>query len=236
MTDNAVVKRLVVRSRNLVSQLNDELRIRIQSGRFKAGDRLNINALSKEFGISATPIREALAMLSAERLVVFRENVGYRVAPPPTKEEFIQWATARVLIETQSLLLNKEPISPETISRLKDANARIASDEGSGVTQMTEFQDANWEFHKILVGLARNEFLSAAHETLYHGRRFSQIFLGRGVVDRSRIVSEHQGIIDALETGTLETASNRLREHVLVSVARDRKFASDAGKEDCDVE
>lgn len=203
------------------------MRLRIQSGQFKAGDRLNINALSKEFGISATPVREALAMLSAEKLVVFKENTGYRVAPAPTEEEFIQWATARVIIETQSLLLHQGSIDAGMISRLKRANDRIASgDEGSSVTQMTEFRDANWEFHKVLVGLAGNEFLSAAHETLYRGRRFSQIFLGRGVIDRAQIVEEHQEIIDALEAGALDTASSRLREHILISVARDRKFAS----------
>jgi DNA-binding GntR family transcriptional regulator len=229
MISDAIINRRSVRSRNLVSQLNDELRIRIQSGQFKAGDRLNINALSKEFGISATPVREALAMLSAEKLVIFKENAGYSVAPSPTKEEFIQWATARVIIETQCVMLHEGEISRDTISGLRDANERIAKGEiGASITEIAEFRDANWDFHRILVGLADNVFLAGAHETLYRGRRFSQIFLGRGVVDRRQIVTEHNAIIEALEAGDLEKASANLKQHILVSVLRDRKFASDS--------
>jgi DNA-binding GntR family transcriptional regulator len=225
----------LVRARNLVSQLHEELRLRIQSGQFKASDRLNINALAKEFGISPTPVREALAMLSAEKLVEFKENSGYSVAPAPTREEFIQWAMARVIIETQSMMLHEGEVARQTISALKRANRRIEQGElGSGVAEISMFSDANWEFHRILVGLADNVFLANAHQTLYRGRRFSQIFLGRGIVDRRQIVDEHNAIIAALEIGNLELAATELKQHIELSLYRDRKFASDS--ENTDVE
>ncbi|HET8726833.1 MAG TPA: GntR family transcriptional regulator [Alphaproteobacteria bacterium] len=216
-----------VRTKNLVNQLAADLRGRIYDGDFKAGERLNINALAKHYDVSATPVREALAMLSAENVVTFKENIGYRVAPAPTEEEFIQWAEARIAIESQAIMLAKGPVPEDVIKRLRRINETIAQgNSGTGVVEIAAFSDANWEFHAALVSLAKNTFLSRAHETLYRGRRFSQVFLGRGVVNRSDVVAEHATIIAALERGNLAVACESLRHHISASVLRDREFTS----------
>ena len=110
-----------VRSRNLVAQLTDHMRHRILSGAFEAGERLNIRSLSDGYGISVTPMREALAKLNAEGLVSFRENAGYRVKEAPTDAEYALWSEARIAIETRAIELAKPGLVaaslPDLLSR-----------------------------------------------------------------------------------------------------------------------
>lgn len=216
-----------VRSRNLVAQLTDHMRHRILSGAFEAGERLNIRSLSDGYGISVTPMREALAKLNAEGLVSFRENAGYRVKEAPTDAEFALWAEARIAIETRAIELAKPDLIAARLPDLIEANERIASGEdGVDRTAIDRFSDANWTFHQTLVALCDNPFMIRAHETLYVGRRFSQVFLGRGVIDRSRIVAEHLAIIEALQKADKAGAVAALSTHIADSMQRDRSLAA----------
>ncbi|GAB5374813.1 MAG: GntR family transcriptional regulator [Acuticoccus sp.] len=222
-----------VRSRNLVAQLTDHMRHRILSGAFEAGERLNIRSLSDGYGISVTPMREALAKLNAEGLVSFRENAGYRVKEAPTDAEYALWSQARIAIETRAVELAKPALIAARLPDLIAANEMIASgDDGVDRTAIDRFSDANWTFHQTLVGLCDNPFMIRAHETLYVGRRFSQVFLGRGVVDRRRIVAEHSAIVEALSRADQAGAVAALTSHIEDSMLRDRSLAAKSAASD----
>src|SRR5947209_12480806 len=60
---------------------------------------LNIDRLAREYGVSITPVREALARLSADRLVVAAAHRGYTVAPPPSTARMEELFTVRLLLE-----------------------------------------------------------------------------------------------------------------------------------------
>ena len=64
---------------SLADQSANRIRKLIEQGRFKPGAHLNIDLLAKEFGVSQTPVREALKRLIHEGLVVYRPKVGYSV-------------------------------------------------------------------------------------------------------------------------------------------------------------
>lgn len=216
-----------VRPQNLVAQIGDDLRRRIQSGVYKAGERLKINELAREYDVSATPVREVLAKLAAEELVSLRDNAGYSVREAPTDEEYALWAEARIAIEFEAVLLAKRQSLEEGIKALESANAAIARGTDSPARDEIErFSDANWAFHRALVSLARNRFLMRAHETLYQGKRFSQVFLGHGVRDRAGIVEEHQTIIDLLKKEDFAAAAEAVSAHIRQSTDRDRLLSA----------
>lgn len=224
MTTAAAPARRVIRAQSLVGSIVDEMRQRIMGGGYRAGEKLNIRRLSDELGVSATPVREALAKLEADGILTFRENVGYRVQDAPTDEEFALWAEARIDIETLALRrCHKKPDSG-TITHLTALNDAIRQDPGgAGTPEIQRFSDANWSFHRALVELSGNPFLLKAHETLYQGTRFSRVFLGRGIPNLDRILTEHRHIIEALAAGEIEAAAQALGRHVNDSTMRDRR-------------
>ena len=65
-----------------------ELLARVLSSELGPDDRITIDALARELGVSQTPIREALHRLSADGIVVRNHLSGYRVAPKMTREKF----------------------------------------------------------------------------------------------------------------------------------------------------
>ena len=64
---------------SLADQAANKIRILIEKNGLKPGSHINIDSLAKEFGISQTPIREALKKLISEGLAVYRPRVGYSV-------------------------------------------------------------------------------------------------------------------------------------------------------------
>ena len=65
----------------LATQLVDKLREAILTGRLEAGSKINLERVRESCGVSLSPLREALARLSADGLVRFSDNRGYRVTP-----------------------------------------------------------------------------------------------------------------------------------------------------------
>jgi DNA-binding GntR family transcriptional regulator len=63
------------------------------------GQQLNIDRLAREYNVSITPVREALARLAADKLVVATQHRGYTVAPPPSTARMAELFAVRLLLE-----------------------------------------------------------------------------------------------------------------------------------------
>jgi DNA-binding transcriptional regulator YhcF (GntR family) len=88
---------------SLSDQAYDELKRQILDQRLLPGARLNIDALSRECGISTSPLREALVRLSAEGLVVFTTNTGFSVAPVPDATQLQQYMEFRLIVAAHDI-------------------------------------------------------------------------------------------------------------------------------------
>ena len=94
----------MLKKTNLSVQAYDELAKRIVSGKFTAGETLREEKISEEFGISRTPVREALQRLEAEGLVEQLPRRGYRVSMPD-EEALNELFLCRAELETAALRL-----------------------------------------------------------------------------------------------------------------------------------
>src|SRR3546814_4698611 len=83
------------------------------------GERIPIDTVARQLGISQTPIREALSQLEAEKLVYKTTNVGYRASPQMTPEEVHDLYTLRLLIEPYAAARAAEQRSEEHTSELQ---------------------------------------------------------------------------------------------------------------------
>ncbi len=215
-----------VRARSLVQQIHDEVGQQIDAGTFAPDQTVGIAELSRRFGVSPTPVREALARLAAEGKLRFTENIGYSVPPLPDARDYTDWALARLVVEPGALDHILGPIDLRLLEEAETINARIATEDfGRTATSVRRFSELNWRFHACLVALARNPLLDDLHARLYRSPQFSRIFLGRGVVHQQRVAQEHAAVLAALRAGDRSSAVAALRAHIVDSLERDARLS-----------
>jgi DNA-binding GntR family transcriptional regulator len=206
----------VIKRSNLVDQIHDELHKRITDRQLVAGERIVIDKLAEEFGVSLIPVREALARLGVERLVTHVSNKGYRVAPAPEPVEMRQLFEARLVLEVGALELGFTNITPAVVNEMQAINDRIrAGTYGPKFDHFRDFIVLNADFHRLLVGLSRNTFIEDAYARLGYHQRVAQTLYGRGPDNHDMVVDEHNTIIDALRRREIEPAKALLRSHIL---------------------
>ncbi len=183
-----------------------ELRGRILTGRLQPGSRLDLDEITREFGISRTPVREALLELSYEGLVAVTPRSGITVVgitPEDAVDNFAvlatlagkaaEWATARI---TQAEL--------EQLHALAHA---VVDAEADDVVA------ANWRFHRA-VNLA-----SGSRRLLTHLRQAVRVVptsyfaLFPEQVGRSRV--DHAALLEAIDRGDGAAARTVAEAHVL---------------------
>jgi DNA-binding GntR family transcriptional regulator len=223
-TDRETLKKAIekIRPLSIAAQVYEALRRQITENRLEEKSALVISSLAAEFGVSHTPVREALARLHAEGLATFTGNIGYRVTPRPTETDYRHWMQARLAIEVGAMRCIDLPLSSGDINQLEMINSEIASAGlGAGFESTRQFSELNRAFHRHLIGLCGNPFLAKAYEQIWLGAQFSRVHFERGVYNQAAIVREHQLVIDALRNGKVDDACQLLSSHIVESLNRD---------------
>jgi DNA-binding GntR family transcriptional regulator len=194
---------------------------RIVTGLAKPGSRLVIDQIAKELQVSLIPVRGALARLSAEGLVAYRLNHGYRVTPSPTVESYREIFIARLALETGAIRHAPTPVDEEQVEHLREINEQIERLRPSatyrGFHQFVELNDA---FHLTLVQMSRNKSLLDLYSRLAYGSRTIRRLQGRGVPDLAQNVREHNKIIGALQKSDLRAAAEAAEQHIIAGMHR----------------
>ncbi|WP_375230211.1 GntR family transcriptional regulator [Roseobacter sp. S98] len=191
----------------------DQLEELIFAGTFKNGERLDEVQLSEKFGVSRTPVREALLRLAQSGLVEHFPRRGVFVRQPGPIE-LIEMFEVMAELEAASARLAASRISDDAITSLNETNARCLA--------AVEAQDAdlyyreNETFHAIIYRESGNSFLE--QECLRLQRRLqpfrrTQLRL-RGRLKQS--MKEHEQIVAALGQGDGARAAGVVRDHVAV--------------------
>ena len=185
----------------------------ILAGVLKPGDRLDERQLGLRFGLSRTPIREALLQLGAIGLAVSEPRRGTVVAEV-TLAELIEMFEVMVELEALCAKLAARRITPAQITRLEARHAAAQPSAAAG--DYDGYYLANVQFHEALYAGARNAFLE--RQTLWLSRRLSpyrrlQLRRPERLATSNR---EHAQIIDAIRRADSEAASRIMRDHVTV--------------------
>ncbi len=198
-------------------RLREALEDDIVAGRLKPGQRLDEVGLAERFGVSRTPIREALIQLATSGMVEIRPRRGAYVAllgPRQLIESFELMSE----LEAACARLAARRMTPEDRAALESAHADCARAASSG--DIETYYTENARFHGAIYAATANRTLAA--ETLRHQRLLQPYRRLQLRVPRRMEASfaEHQGILDALMSGEGERAADRLRAHVLVQGER----------------
>ncbi len=189
------------------------------SGIFATMQPMVIRTLAETYGISVTPIREALQRLVAERLLVVLPNRSI-VVPQMTQERFNQILPVRVTLEGMATELATPHLGREDFARLHRLLDRIA--ETTASYDSRTYLKLNREFHFTIYEKARNAEL--LHVILGLWLKVGPVFNGLFNDDhyRQHANDEHRHIVTAMEHGDVQAARG--------FIARDLTLAAEALK------
>lgn len=193
-----------------------EMRRRIITGEIEPGVNLSELALADEFGVSRTPVREALKQLETEGLVEVRPRVGTFVTTPSRREitelfemkELLEGAAARLLAQR-----GRVPEVEQMEENLRQADKAVARDDRQRYAELVQ------EFHDLLIVGSDNSKLEAHYRMLMNQLAYPRLVTtslsqpGRPLQsDR-----EHHRVLDLILAKDGDSAEAVMREHVRAS-------------------
>lgn len=224
---------------NLVQTVIDNLRNRISSGQLSPGDKLPTEAaLITELGVSRTVVREAIAALRGDGLVMARQGAGVFLLPPDTSRSLhiaeeeagkistiIEILEVRLAIETEAARLAAVRRAPAQQLALQEncAEMRSAIKAGQATTELDR------RFHHAVALAANNkrfpEMLSMLGESAIPRSNVKSVEHAEGASRYGlQISDEHQAIADAISEGNAEKSERAMRNHLESSMNRYRRL------------
>ena len=206
-----------IKTKSQTRQVFERLRQDILVGKLLPGSKLNIASLADEIGVSAGAVREGLAMLEAESLVLSEQARGFRVSPVSV-DDLQELVKARIEIEKLCLAeairhggLEWEGAIVAAFHRLTRLSERDVSDP-SRVNH--EWAVAHGEFHQALIAACPNRWLRRLHETLYEQSERYRRLSAPADSARRDVASEHRDMMDAVLNHDVCKAQELMAAHV----------------------
>jgi DNA-binding GntR family transcriptional regulator len=187
-----------------------------------AGIRLDERRLAHDFGVSRTPVREAMAHLEREGFVRSVPRRGVYVVRK-TKREVIELIIAWAALEGMAARLITQSASDADIAALRRMFATF--ENGEVRAHLDEYSDVNIEFHQAIIRMSRNSVLIDLAENLFtHMRMIRRKTIGeKDRADRS--IRDHMNIIEAIEARDTVRAETLVRDHALGLAEHVEKYA-----------
>jgi DNA-binding GntR family transcriptional regulator len=184
--------------------------------------RLDERRLALDFGISRTPVREAMAQLEREGFVRAVPRRGIYVVRK-TKREVMEMITAWAALESMAARLITESADTKEIAALRTMFTKF--ENGELHARLDEYSEVNIEFHQTIIRMSRNTVLIALAENLFtHMRMIRRKTIGEQ--DRAdRSIRDHMTIIQALEARDTKRAEDLVRNHALGLADHVEKYA-----------
>jgi DNA-binding GntR family transcriptional regulator len=184
--------------------------------------RLDERQLAQDFGISRTPVREAMVQLEREGFVRSVPRRGVYVVRK-TKSEVIELIQAWAALESMAARLLTQSASDADIAGLRRMFTTFEGDKLHA--KLDEYSEVNIAFHQTIIELSGNQVLIRLAENLFtHMRMIRRKTIGeKDRVERS--IRDHMNIIHALEARDTERAEELVRDHALGLAEHVEKYA-----------
>ncbi|WP_261624847.1 GntR family transcriptional regulator [Nesterenkonia marinintestina] len=202
----------VDRHATLTEQITAQLRAAVLDGTLVPGERYSAGGLAQRFGVSRTPVREALLELERSGLVRIEKNRGVTVVPT-SLEAVVDCFQLRLMLEAPAAgraaaVVDAEGIG-EVESRFRAMERAAARDDVGGVLR------ADRDFHLAVLALADNPRLVKVLEDL----RNTVLSRGIATVPQTRslqeLIEDHRDILDGIRNGDPGAAAAAMHRHIL---------------------
>lgn len=182
--------------------LVERLRDLLTEGEIPPGEKINEKSLTEAFGVSRTPLREALKVLASEGIVTLTPNRGARVARL-SEEDLDDVFPVLMSLEGLAGRLACEKMPDDAIGKVETLQARMEKEFGK--RDRSAYFHTNQEIHDAILEGSQNEVLIATHRSLAGRIRRARYLANMSPERWRKAVDEHSAILDALKIrdGTL---------------------------------
>jgi DNA-binding GntR family transcriptional regulator len=223
--NNTAPKRLMERAsgNNMADDVRDRLEEEINQGVLRPGHLLDERQLAERFGVSRTPIREAILQLAAQGLVRSIPRSGVYVSRMSIKELLAMFELQAELegicarFAARRMTLAQRTLLAEIQQRCIECAAR---------NDLKAYTQANADFHEVIYSGSHNRYLAEQTRTI---RRRTEIYRQNTFQREGRITAsehEHRRVVDAILSGDAEGACASMREHISVGGRGFAEFVS----------
>jgi DNA-binding GntR family transcriptional regulator len=195
----------------LYQEVAERLRERIFSHELEPGAWVDEQALADQYGISRTPLREALKVLASEGLVTLKPRRGCYVTEI-SERDLDEIFNVMALLEGQCAQLSVRKATDADLKHLKEIHAALEKAAHDG--NINSFFEGNQAFHRALQEIADNRWLL---ETIEHLRKVIKLSRHHSLFSDGRLeqsLAEHRKILDAILARDADLAEQHMRAHL----------------------
>lgn len=199
---------------SLANEVYETIISQLMALKIAPGARITVDNLSRELGVSQTPIREALGRLEGEGLVHKTHLIGFSAAPQISARQFADLYEMRLLLEPNATRQAVSQLTDETLAGLIEVAGVMGRRAKSGDerARYSQFARQDAVFHDLIVQTAGNELI---RDTLAHQHVHFHIFR---LMFHSRVteeaLEEHEAIVSAFEARDADAAERAMRSHI----------------------
>jgi DNA-binding GntR family transcriptional regulator len=195
----------------------EELRKQILTLKLKPGMPLDEVSLAAQFGLSRSPVRDALARLISEGLVTILPNRTTLVTPFEI-EEFPNYVSALDLIQRAVTRLAALHRTEEDLMRIRAADAAYLEAVTSG--DFHAMSEINMAFHMAIADAGKNPYFISYYEKLLgEGQRLLHLhfdYIISSVNSSTQLGRDHDEMIDAIAARDADKAEQAAHEHTML--------------------
>jgi DNA-binding GntR family transcriptional regulator len=204
--------RRLLRRQMLADDVYEAIKTMLMDHVVRPGARISIDGLAREFQVSSTPVREALARLESEGLADKEPLKGYRATPLLSLEEFEDLYRFRLLLEPWAARRAAELIDDEGRERLSaelSTAVEPTSVDYAGYKSLTAHDN---RFHSLIAGLSGSEQVRLAFQRTHCHLHIFRLHFDRDI--GPEVLVEHRQIVEAITSGTPTTAEAAMTQHI----------------------
>ncbi len=202
---------VAINARSLREQVRRSLEAAMIAGELIPGQLYSAPSLGERFGVSATPVREAMLDLAKDGFVVAERNRGFRVLEM-SEEDLDDICQIRLLLEVPSTVTVAKIIAPEVLDRLAVIADEIVAAAASG--DLIEYLDSDRRFHVLLISQLGNDRLTELVDRL---RRQTRLFGLEALARSGRLVEsaqEHHAVVESMRAKNGPATRRLIDSHI----------------------
>lgn len=213
------------------TRLSDDVYENLQSmlvdGIIQPGQRIRIDTLSRQLGVSQTPVREALSRLEAQGVVTKTHMIGYSATSKLTLEEFEDLFEARFLLEPFCANLAASRHRRTEIEHINQIASDMREDYQAGRMSYGAFAKFDGELHGAIVAATGNSYFVNSYAGFHCHLQLFRLMRNSHVTDDA--LDEHDLLVTAIRQRDPQAAATAMAEHLTASRNRLRgAFAAPA--------